>query len=430
MIKEFLRTLVIRLLTLEARAVLKKYKPNVMVVTGSVGKTSTKDAVYAALKGHTFVRKSEKSYNSDVGVPLTVLGVPNGWSDLVQWSKNLLDGFLLLLITTPYPRWLVLEVGADRPGDISKSLSWLTPCVVVATRFPDLPVHVEFYDSPEAVFREEVFPLSMLSTGGVAVLNADEPRLESVEVPKGVSIIRYGFGKNAEVRATKYRVTKKAGLPSGISFEVTHQGETAEVALPKVIGKTHVYALLAGIAGALAAGDSFSHAVHVGEHYEAPVGRLRLIEGLSGSVIIDDTYNASPVAVVEALSALQNTTHTGRRIAVLGDMLELGSHSVAEHHKVGEHTVSQTDIIVTVGVRARGIAEAALEKGMPVSMVHMFERGSDAAGFLVSALQKGDVVLVKGSQSMRMERISKALMFHPEDASQELPRQDAEWLAR
>lgn len=430
MIKEFLRTFIVRLLTLEARAVLKKYKPNLILVTGSVGKTSTKDAVYAALKGHTFVRKSEKSYNSDIGVPLTILGVPNGWSDLVKWSKNLLDGLLLLLITTPYPRWLVLEVGADRPGDISKSLSWVKPQVVVATRFPELPVHVEFYESPEAVFYEEIFPLSKLAAGGVAVLNADDPRLDLVQVPTGVTVIRYGFGKHAEVRATKYRVTKKAGLPSGISFEVMYQNETIEVVLPKIIGKTHVYAILAGIAGALAAEAPFSSAGHVGEQYEAPAGRLHLVEGLSGSLIIDDTYNASPVAVEEALGALQNTTHTGRRIAVLGDMLELGSHSVIEHHKVGERAVGQVDILVTVGVRARGIAEAALEKGMPVSAVQMFERGSDAAGFLVSAIQKGDVLLVKGSQSMRMERITKALMLHPDRAHEELPRQDAEWLAR
>ena len=172
--KEAIRNIIVYILTLEARAVLKKYKPQIVVVTGSVGKTSTKDAAYAALKHHAFVRKSEKSYNSDIGVPLTILGVPNGWGNIVQWIKNILDGFLVLLVTTPYPRWLILEVSADRPGDISRALSWLKPDIVVATRFPEVPVHVEFYTSPEDVIKEELFPVTLLRTAGTFVLNSDD----------------------------------------------------------------------------------------------------------------------------------------------------------------------------------------------------------------------------------------------------------------
>lgn len=428
--KEFVRSLIVRILTLEAKAVIAKYRPRIVLITGSVGKTTAKDATYAAFKGASFVRKSEKSYNSDIGVPLTILGVPNGWSNLVRWFKNIVDGLLLLLITTPYPRWLVMEVGADRPGDISRSLAWLSPDVVVGTMFPELPVHVEYYDSPQAVVAEEQYPFFRLTSGGALVLNADDRFTEHTVPPQNVRKLTYGFSRNADVRISHYRVTKKQGLPSGISCTFHYHGAELSVTVPGVIGRTHAYAIAGGVAGALAADIPFDSQHDVGERYEAPPGRLRLIPGMNSSMVIDDSYNASPLAVEEALESLQNTTHTGRRIAVLGDMLELGVYSRDAHREVGERAASGCDVLVTVGVRARGIAERALERGLSTDAVHIFERGSDAASYLLSEVKRGDVILVKGSQSMRMERIVKALMEHPEQASSLLPRHDAEWLAR
>lgn len=433
--KELFRTVIVSILTLEARAVLKKYRPNILAVTGSVGKTSTKDALYAALKGHTFVRKSEKSHNSDIGVPLTILGVPNGWGSWVQWMRNIVDGALLTMLTTPYPRWLVVELGADRPGDISRSLSWVTPDIVVATKFPPLPVHVEFYDSPEAVVSEEMHPLKQLSEGGVAVINADDPAQSGILLQGGVRRLSYGFTKGADVRGTRYRITKKAGLPTGISFDVVYGGSVVPVALRGVLGKTHAYAILAGMAGAVAAGAPFENLQTAGAAYEAPPGRLRIIEGANGSVIIDDSYNASPVAVEEALATLDSAAHSGRsaavrRIAVLGDMLELGKYSAEEHTRIGGLIPGKTDLLVSVGVRARGFAHGAREAGFGDASIKIFERGDDAASFLASEAREGGIILIKGSQSMRMERITKALMKNPNEAPAQLPRQDAEWLAR
>lgn len=430
MYKEFLRSIIVRLITWEAKAVLKKYRPNIILVTGSVGKTSAKDAAYAALKGGAFVRKSEKSYNSDIGAPLTILGVPNGWNSVVQWAKNLLDGALLLLITAPYPRWLILEVGADRPGDISRALSWLTPTIVIATRFPTIPVHVEFYDSPASVIAEELYPVSRLTASGTAVVNADDANTAHLKAPNGAQVLRYGFGTEATLRATRFRIMKKDGLPSGIAFDVFYLGEAVSISVPGVIGKAHAYAILAGIGGALAAGAGLSSMEGIGGRYEAPPGRLRLIEGLSGSTLIDDSYNSSPAAAEEALHALEEAPRSGKRIAVLGDMLELGGYSSQEHTRIGALAASGADMLVTVGVRARGMAEGARQAGMPEDAVHTFERGSDAAAFLLSTIGAGDVVLVKGSQSMRMERMVKALMAHSEEAAARIPRQDPEWLSR
>lgn len=122
----------------------RKYKPRIVAVTGSVGKTSTKDAIFAVLADNQHVRKSDKSFNSEIGLPLTILGCPNAWNNPLRWLQNIFDGFLLLVLPSRYPAWLVLEVGADRPGDISGVAKWLPVDVAVITRLPEVPVHVEF----------------------------------------------------------------------------------------------------------------------------------------------------------------------------------------------------------------------------------------------------------------------------------------------
>lgn len=242
--------------------------------------------------------------------------------------------------------------------------------------------------------------------------------------------ITYGFGKSADVRAGKYRVLKKNAMASGIAFDIAYASEEFPVSIHGVIGKGHVSALLAGVAGALAAGVPFASLQSVGDSYETPPGRLKLIFGIKESVLIDDSYNASPAATEEALRALEYVPRKGRRIAVLADMLELGAYSAGEHARIGAYAADKVDVLITVGVRARAIGEAAVQTGLPAEFVHAFERGSDASAALISMITEGDVILIKGSQSMRMERVVKALMKNPEDAKALLPRQDPEWLAR
>jgi UDP-N-acetylmuramoyl-tripeptide--D-alanyl-D-alanine ligase len=428
--KELARKLIVHLLTLEAKLVVKKYRPNVVVVTGSVGKTSTKDAVYAALSSSHFVRKSEKSFNSELGVPLTILGLPNAWSNPLLWVKNLLEGLSLLYVKAPYPTWLVLEVGADKPGDITKSLSWLSPKVVVTTRFPDIPVHVEFYESPEEVVSEELAPVLWLTEGGVLAVSQDESRAKGMPVPAGVKKISYGFEAGAEVKGSRYHVSLKNKMPTGISFDVLHEKEKGHVTLPGVIGKTHALPVLGGIAAALGVGVSLAGALKSFEHHEPPPGRMRLIPGKLKTVIIDDSYNSSPVACAEALLTLAECPRTGRRIAVLADMLELGKYSVPEHKRIGEMIPSTTDVLVTVGIRSRDIAKTARELGMPPAQVTECDRAEDAAGVVASLMQEGDVILVKGSQSMRMERVVRSLMQEPGHATKLLVRHDADWLQK
>lgn len=428
--KDNLRKVIVWILTLEARAVIRKYRPKIVLVTGSVGKTSTKDALYAALSPHAFVRKSEKSYNADIGVPLTVLGVPSGWSNPVQWLRNIVDGLILLLIRAPYPEWLIMEVGADRPGEISRSLAWVEPLVVVATRFPAVPVHVEFYETPEEVQAEELAPLSWLRPGGVAVVNADDEVVAAASVPDGVERVSFGFTGSPTYKISRFKTLTDDGRSRGVSFDIAHGHERTHVTLTGVVGAAHAYAAAAGVAAAASVGAPLASVAAAFETYASPPGRMRLIEGVRGSLLIDDTYNASPVAVEEALGTLALLPHKGKRVAVLGDMLELGAYSVSEHEKAGKYAAECVDLLVTVGMRARKIADGARAAGMPEERILQFDRALDAAEHLVGVVEAGDIVLIKGSQGMRMERATKELMAHPEDAKKQLCRQDAEWLTR
>lgn len=147
-------------------------------------------------------------------------------------------------------------------------------------------------------------------------------------------------------------------------------------------------------------------------------------------MLIDDSYNASPVAIAEALKTLTSLPRKGRRIAVLGDMLELGAYSVQEHLDAGALAAASADLLVTVGVRARGYAEGATKAGMAGENILQFDKAEIAAEHLQSVVAEGDIVLVKGSQGMRTEKVSKALMANPKEAPKLLPRQDAEWLTR
>ena len=428
--KEAIRSIILKIITIEAKAVLKRHKPKIILVSGSVGKTSTKDAIYTALKGSTFVRKSEKSYNSDIGVPLTVLGVPNGWSNIFIWSKNILSGLLLLISNTPYPKWLVVEVGADRPGDISKSLSWIKPNVVVLTRFPEIPVHVEFYNSPEDVVKEEMFPVTLLGNGGVAVLNYDYQNTKDLNVNEGVKTITYGLSKEADVYASRYRVNTRSNIIHSISFEIVHADEKVHVTVEGVIGEQHVYSVLAGVSGALASGVSLGTAVEAFKDHVSPPGRMSLIKGINNTAVIDDTYNSSPIAVREALKTIKSAPVSGRRIAILGDMLELGNYSQVEHEKVGELALGNVDVLITLGVRAKGIADKALDLGIQKENILSFDRSKDISKFLINFIKEGDTILIKGSQSMRMEKITESIMLEPDKAKDLLPRQNIEWLTR
>ena len=440
--KNILKKFVITILTWEARLVLKKYKPKIVAITGSVGKTSTKDAVFTVLSKHFFTRKSEKSFNSEIGVPLTILGLPNGWNNPFIWLNNILRGFFMIFnwqpATSNYPHWLVLEIGADRPGDIENVSKWLSPDIVIITRFGTVPVHVEFFKSQQEVIREKSFLVKALKDTGTLLLNEDDVDVKALRELKltcrTCKVISWSISSPSDFQASNLEITydnvDTAPVPTGITFRVNYKGNSVPVKIAGTFGKQHVYPAVV----ALATGDSLglnmiSMAESFSEH-KTPPGRMRLIEGIKRSTIIDDTYNASPVAMTEAIRTLGTIKTTGRKIAVLGDMLELGKHSSNEHKKMGREAKESCDILITVGIRARGIAEGALENGFDEKNIYQYDSSDEASEPTKELIKEGDIILVKGSQGVRMERVVEEIMAHPEDKEKLLVRQEPEWEKR
>jgi UDP-N-acetylmuramoyl-tripeptide--D-alanyl-D-alanine ligase len=425
------KKILVFILTFEARLVLKRYKPNIIAITGSVGKTSTKDAIYAVIASGAFARKSEKSFNSEIGLPLTILGRPNAWSNPLRWLENIVDGIVLFLLPARYPEWLVLEVGADRPGDISSLESWLRTDVVVITRLPDVPVHVEFFQSAEQVKEEKASLIKTLRSGGALVLYGDDPEVAKLhERAPGAAITTFGFSPQSHVRAHDIKLLVGSdGKPRGMHTNISMDGSTAPLEVVGSLGAPALLSILAAASVGRALGKSLAEILTSLKGYEPPRGRMRLIDGEKNILIIDDTYNSSPAAVMAALDALALLPR-GRKIVILGDMLELGRHSTVEHRKVGARVAQIADVLLTVGFRARDIAQGALDAGLSEGKILQYEHAGKAGSELEELIKPGDVILVKGSQSIRMERIVEEIMEHPEDAPNLLVRQEAEWKRR
>jgi UDP-N-acetylmuramoyl-tripeptide--D-alanyl-D-alanine ligase len=434
--KEFLKRTVAALLRVEASAVLRKYEPRIVAITGSVGKTSTKDAIYQVVAHAAYTRKSEKSFNSELGIPLTILGVPNAWNNPLRWAMNFLDGLAIILFSTHYPQWLVLEVGADRPGDIQNIAKWVPVDIAVITRLPEMPVHVEFFDSPQAVIEEKASLIGALKPQGTLILFYDDERSRAFAARTNNQTITFGFDSGADVRGHEAKILFEEGgsrWPIGMEVQVRVGEVSAPISVVGAIGAHALLPLLAAAAVGKALGHDIADIVEALKSYTPPPGRMRLVRGIKKTLIIDDSYNSSPAAVAAALDTLaliKSEAGQGRRIAVLGDMLELGRHSTAQHRRVGEQAAKQADILVTVGFRARDIAEGALNAGMVDSAIFQYEDAGRAGEELKNLIQEGDCILVKGSQSIRTERVVEELMAEPERASELLVRQDPEWKKR
>lgn len=431
--KNAFKSLIVAILTFEAQLVLRRRRPKIIAVTGSAGKTSTKDAIFAVMThAGLSVRKSEKSYNSEFGVPLTILGLETGWSSPWKWVLNMVQGFITALGSDPYPAWLVLEVGADRPGDIRRIARWLKPDIAVITSIPNIPVHVEYFHSPHALAQEKRRLVEHMRPGGLLIINGDDEYTKHIHAEFADSAVTFGFeGQNAFV-AKDAGIQYEEKRPVGMHFYCEHSNSRISVSIAGALGKPRIYSALCALAVAEAAGIALETAAEALAAFAPPPGRMRLIPGIRGSLIIDDTYNSSPAAALSALETLKEIKGVKKRIAVLGDMLELGRFSKMAHTEVGVEAKKAADLLVTVGFRAKGIGEVALDSGMSESAIRSYEQHESArAGKeLEPELREGVVVLVKGSQSMRMEKTVFEIMAEPERAEELLVRMDRDWRVR
>ncbi|MEK7150250.1 MAG: UDP-N-acetylmuramoyl-tripeptide--D-alanyl-D-alanine ligase [Patescibacteria group bacterium] len=432
--KQFIKSIIISGLQWEAGKILEKYKPKIIAITGSVGKTSAKDAIFSVLADSFYVRKSEKSFNSQIGVPLTIIGCQNGWNNPLVWAKNLIKGLALIVLNMKYPDWLILEVGADSPGGIKKMAEWLSPDILVMTRFGKTPVHIEFFASVEELIEEDGALIGSMKRNGLLVLNSDDDDVSAFKSKSPQRSITYGTNGGADVFASNYRVMygidKSGKFPTGIQFNVNCGDESEQFVLRGVVGSHHIYPALSAVAVGITQQFPISQIAKSLRSHVTPLGRMKIIKGIKNSIIIDDSYNSSPVALDEALKTLQTIEGARRKIAVIGDMMELGGHSMMAHKEAGAIASRSCHLLAVVGTRSRGIAEGALQSGMREKDVLQFDTSKEAGDYLESLISERDVILVKGSQSMRMEKVVEEIMANPENKENLLVRQEAEWQAR
>ncbi|KKR49099.1 MAG: UDP-N-acetylmuramoyl-tripeptide-D-alanyl-D-alanine ligase [Candidatus Magasanikbacteria bacterium GW2011_GWC2_40_17] len=421
------------ILKILAQKILAKYHPKIIGITGSVGKTSAKEAIFLGLDGKFKVRRSLKNYNNEIGVPLTIIGTESGNKNPWIWLKIFSRAvFLLIKKNTSYPEILILEMGADKPGDI-KYLTKIAPCDIgVLTAIG--PTHLENFKTMRQVTEEKQIILKHLRGEGLAVFNFDDPLVIEMKERLKVKTISFGFNKGADLQAEQLSLVQEMedGLMTikGLTFKVRYGGALVPFVLNETIGDQAVYAVLAGVAVCLSLGINLLELSEKFKKYVSPPSRMRLISGIKYTTLIDDSYNSSPKAALvslEALAQLKIEDH-GRKIAVLGDMLELGSYTEEGHRLVGRKVAeSNVDFLVTVGERAKDIAEEAAKLGMSDNKIAKFNKSEEAGLFLQEKLQIGDVVLIKGSQGVRMEKITVELMSEPTQAENLVCRQDKSW---
>ena len=408
--KSFLKHILENSISFLARATIYRFKPVIIAVTGSVGKTSSKEAIWVALKNRFYSRKTSANFNNELGVPLSVIG---DYSEVSKpawffWLKVLLVGFWHFIFESKnsYPQMLILEYGADKPGDIAELISIAKPHVAVISAIGQLPVHVENYPQGiEQVAREKGKLISELSVEDFAVLNSDDPTVVKLKEKTRAKVITFGFEKDSNVRISNFKHIVNEGRIEGLAFKMENEGASVPIILKNAFSISHAYAAAcAACVGTIFDINLIESANAFILNYVPIKGRSVIIEGIKRTQIVDESYNSSPIALEMALKTLKMVSHT-RKIAVLGDMMELGDYTVKAHEMIGDLVPSCADILITVGPRARFIAQRALKKDMDENAVFSFDEPEEAGLKLQELIKKGDLILIKGSRVVGLDNI-------------------------
>ncbi|HEX5164491.1 MAG TPA: UDP-N-acetylmuramoyl-tripeptide--D-alanyl-D-alanine ligase [Thermomicrobiales bacterium] len=348
------------------------FTPHVIGITGSIGKSSTKEVI-AAIAGQRFrVTRSAKSFNNEIGLPLSVLEI------------------------TPDTEVVVLEMGgAYRFGEISELAEIARPTIGVVTNVSHS--HLGRMGSLEAIAQTKTELVESLPESGVAVLNVDDERVRAMAERAKCAVVFYGLDDSADVRATDL---ESHGL-EGISFTLHHRMRRDRVSVP-LLGRHSVHMALVGFAVGFQLGLAFEEIV---AGFQQPNIQLRLllVPAINGATLLDDTYNANPASSLAALNLLDELD-ARRKVAVFGDMLELGEFEREGHRMVGDRASQVVDALYVMGDRARIIGEQAQQARPSLSVTYLNDKPGLTAA-LREGLRDGDLVLIKGSRSIQLETV-------------------------
>lgn len=376
----------------------------VVGITGSVGKTSAKDLVAHVLGGRLDAFHNPGNFNDMFGLPIALGEIDD---------------------RTGAPDALILEMATDRFGEIAELAAIAPPTIALVTRVS--PAHLHALGDLDGVEREKGMLVEALPVDGLAVLNADDPRVARMRDRTRAPVITVSSAGDpaADFSAVHLRLAR-----DGTAFDIVVRDEGGDgVTIPARIpwlGAHFVTAALMGVAVGRRFGLTVDEVVARLATLPPQKGRLNPLPGRAGSTVLDDSYNASPAAVAAALDVLA-ALPAGRRIAILGDMAELGDASAEAHRAVGAHAARVADRLVTRGAEAEGIAAGARAAGLAGDRITVTYRAQDAIAAVEPLLDADTVVLVKGSAVARMEHVTTGLMADPERAVDVLVRQDAAW---
>lgn len=417
LLKSYARRAVLAPLTAFARARLTP-DTTVIGITGSVGKTTTKEAIATIFAGSFTTLVTQKSFNSEFGVPLTLLEEASGYSSSTAWA-GILARAAVKSRTPLSVEKVVLELGVDRPGDMDRHLTIVQPTIAVV--LAAAPVHLAAgqFRSIDEIAIEKTKLIANLPGGAVAIVNADDTRIATAPTP--ARRLTFGMEQPADLAAREI-IESADSLTATVTFE--HQ--TAQLTVP-FVGRHNLYPLLAALAVGIVSGVPLATAVERLATFHLPPGRGNLFAGVNGSRIIDATYNANPASVTALLDTLARLPPSGKKIALLGQMNELGDESGTLHHTVGDHAAVVADEVIGVYGDAEIIVAHAKAAG---KSARFFGTAREAGEYLRGSLAAGDIVLAKGSQNhVRLELAVREILANPAD-TMHLCRQEAEWIAK
>ena len=415
MFKQFIQ----KILETYTKKYLKIHQPKLIVVTGSVGKTSAKAAIATILGEKYRVRMQDGNHNTHMSVPLAIMGLayPENIRSVGEWLR-VFSAARLRIKQEKDVDIIVQELGTDRPGDVGQFSRYLNPDIAVVTAVS--PEHMEFFKTIDAVAKEE---LSVASFSKYTIVNRDDVDSSYAKYANTQAISTYGLSQQAE-----YHIVLETGLPleGRVGQLMTPEWPPIPISL-QLVGEHSFKAAVAGAAVAAKLGLS-AEEVAVGLAKIVPVaGRMQLLRGANDSIIIDDTYNSSPLALSAALQTLQ-LVESPKRIAVIGSMNELGAYSAEAHRAVADYCdPNKLEVVVTIGKEAgEYLAPAVQQRGCQVKVC---KSPYEAGGYVRGLLEPNTVVLVKGSQNgVFAEEAIKVLLSDIEDKDK-LVRQTPAWMA-
>jgi UDP-N-acetylmuramoyl-tripeptide--D-alanyl-D-alanine ligase len=358
----------------------RKYQTPVVGVTGSNGKTTTKDMISACLKTIFPILKTEGNLNNLIGLPLTLLRL------------------------TEKERVVVLEMGMNVPGEIRRLTEIAEPDVGLITNIET--VHLEGMGSLETIKREKGELFRRMRKGGTILVNQDDPRVVELASEFSGQKITFGIEGPADVMAREIRLQGSEGT----TFTLIMEGEAIEIGLP-LLGRHFVLNALSAVAVASLFGIELGKVKKALEQFQPSPMRMEIVRLKGGVMLINDAYNANPKSMESALETLCEVRGKGRAIAVLGDMLELGDFSVEAHQRVGERVGELSiDFLLALGEEAPVVVESAIRQGLDPERARVVASHPEAISMLRNVIREGDWILVKGSRRMAMEKVAAGLM--------------------